>query len=123
MKRGTKPMKRGGFLKRAVPRRDPTPPEWKRRHGRCPACLSVGWVDAHHVVPARYLRRRGLHAHLWDERNKLWLGADCCHAPHETRVRPLPRPFVPAETEEFAQELGLTHILDRLYGTRTNEGR
>jgi hypothetical protein len=111
-------MKRTGFLKRAVPRRDPTPPEWRRRPGVCPLCLTPGYVEAHHVLPARYLKRRGLHAHLWDERNRLWLGAECCHHGHETRVRPLPRPFLSPAAEEFAREHGLGWVLDRLYGER-----
>jgi hypothetical protein len=116
-------MKRTGFLKRAVPRRDPTPPEWRSYRGVCPLCLTAGTVDAHHLVPARYLKRRGLHEHLWDESNRLWAGRDCCHTAHETRRRVIPRAFLPAAAEQFASGLGLTHILDRLYGTRTDEGR
>jgi hypothetical protein len=111
-------MRRSGFLKRAVPRRDPTPPEWQRRRGVCPLCLTAGWVDAHHIIEKQQLRKRGLDQHVWDTRNRLWAGSDCCHTAHTSRVRPIPRAFVPYEAEVFADELGLGWLLDKTYGER-----
>jgi hypothetical protein len=116
MKR-TAAMKRTGFLKRAVPRRDPTPPQWQRYRGVCPMCLTVGWVEAHHIVPRRHLVRYGHGDKVWDTRNRLWAGA-CCHARHESAVRRFPREFVGKRAELFASEVGLGWVLDRLYGER-----
>ena len=113
--RSVKPLRRSR-LKQKFRRHDPTPEGWRSRYGICPLCLTVGVVDAHHLVPARYLRRRGLQAHLWDARNRLWAGRDCCHTAHETRRRPIPRAFLPRAAERFAAEMNCLDVLDRLYG-------
>jgi hypothetical protein len=115
-------VKRTGFLKRAVPRRDPTPPEWRSYHGRCPLCLTSDViVDRHHAIDKQQLRKRGLD--VWDLRLQIDAGRPCCHGPHTSRVRTIPREFVPYQAEEFAAEHGLTWWLDKVYGTRTDEGR
>jgi hypothetical protein len=51
---------------------------------------------------------------LWDSANALPLCRDCHDANH-TRSRPVPRHLIPEQAWEFAAELGLTHVLTRLY--------
>ena len=121
---GTRNVKRSSplrrsWIRRSAPKqkREATPIEWARYRGVCPMCLTVGWVEAHHIIPARFLKRHGHKDKLWDTRNRLWAG-ECCHARHETAVRRFPREFIDRRAEEFAAEIGLTHVLDRFYGKR-----
>lgn len=65
----------------------------------------------HHPLPARELRRRGLHAHVWDPRNALWVLGDA-HLQHETPgVRGdhrIPRELLPTSVWEFCAEMDAT---------------
>lgn len=99
-----------------------SPDEWRRRAWSA----SGGWCiitrtradgpedptfDAHHVLPKRLLRRRGLYAYVWDPRNSLWL-AQLAHGRHESGFERIPRVFVPPSAWAFVQEL------DELAGTQ-----
>ena len=113
LKRATKPMRRTR-IRQTLRRHDPTPEGWRSYFGVCPLTLEVGWVDAHHIVPARVLKRLGLHDHLWDERNRLWIGRTA-HDAHTNRSRPLLLSQLPDSAFEFVEELGLGHVLEREY--------
>lgn len=65
---------------------------------------------AHHCVPKDELRALGLHAHVWDPRNGVWVTARV-HMRHEAAFSRIPRELLPASVWEFAQEM------DRLLGT------
>lgn len=81
--------------------------------GRC--AVSGAWADdAHHVIPKQSLKRRNLHAHLWDARNGIPL-ARRVHERHTTAVERIERSALPPAAEEFAAELGLSHLLERYY--------
>jgi len=62
----------------------------------------------HHPLPKRELRARGLHAHVWDPRNGVWVLARL-HEQHEAPgVRPehrIARQVLPASVWEFCAEL------------------
>jgi hypothetical protein len=92
------------------------------RRARCVVCHKnkrEAWaagsrLQAHHVLPAQALKKRGLHEHLWDPRN----GVPVCkhdHENHTTAYRRIPRAALPPGAEEFAAELGLQHLLDAQY--------
>lgn len=70
---------------------------------------------AHHPLPKRTLRDRGLHAHVWDPRNGAWIRSDL-HEHHESPgVRPehrIGRAALPPAVWEFCAEL------DALDGTQ-----
>lgn len=85
--------------------------------GRCAMCGRPGHCDSHHVIPAKTLKKLGLHEHLWDARNGLPLGRGACHCheSHENRMRPVPRSKLPEAALEFAREHGLEWRLERLY--------
>lgn len=70
--------------------------------------------EAHHVVPAQTLRREHLDAHLYDERNGLSL-CQYHHQRHENGTQRIPRAVLPAAAFEFAAELGLDWLIDRMY--------
>jgi hypothetical protein len=110
---------------------------WKGKvmRARCVVCLADGLTadrhprrDAHHVLPAqrlrRYVRARKLPAEeaatlrrslLNDVRNGVSL-CRRCHDRHESAHRRVPRELLPGRVEQFAVELGLAHVLDRIYG-------
>lgn len=92
--------------------------EWARearRRGRCAFCGETrGWLQGHHVIPKQRLKRLGLHAHLWDQRNMMVL-CSICHARHEVAFRRLPRALLTSDNEEFAAELGVDWMLEKLY--------
>lgn len=76
--------------------------------------VSAGHEDrgfhAHHVVPSRTLRARGLHAYRCDPRLGVWLSADA-HERHEDASRRVPWTALPARVWNIAREL------DELDGT------
>jgi hypothetical protein len=108
--------------KREAPVEGPlTPEEWRRAvfvasGGRCVISGSVArdaedrGFQAHHALPARELRARGLRDRVWDSRNGVWL-ARRVHERHESAVERVPRSALPASVWEFCREL------DRLDGT------
>lgn len=60
--------------------------------------------DAHHPLPKRELRARGLYAHVFDERNGMWVDK-IAHANHENASPRFPRDTVPESAWEFAAEM------------------
>lgn len=71
-------------------------------------------IEAHHVLAQRHLKLRGLHEHLWDERNGLGL-CSYHHARHERFTQRVPRALLPWAVHEFAAALRLDWLLDREY--------
>jgi hypothetical protein len=105
--------------------------EWRRQvvRGNCVMCGRADCrpLDPHHVVPAQRLRRyvKGLRLPpeeaatvrrrlLFDPRNGIPVGRRC-HENHENGHARIPRLLLPSSAEEFARELGLEYVLDRLY--------
>lgn len=96
-----------------------TPAEWKRRvferqrerPGGPALCavtgepLSFHVDEVHHPLEKTFLRERGLHMHVWDERNGMAVKR-AVHNGHTNRSRPIRRQYVPAITFQFARELG-----------------
>ena len=71
-------------------------------------------VQAAHVISQQTLRRHGHADKLWDVRN----GVSACYRAHrrsDSGVERFPREKLPAAVFEFADELGLRWVLDRLY--------
>jgi hypothetical protein len=101
-----------------------TPAEWRAAvfaaaHGRCIISgtrardLDDPRFQAHHILPKRVLRVRGLLSYVWDARNGLWLRADV-HAAHEApgvNDGRIPAYRLPTCVWEFCDEL------DALAGT------
>jgi hypothetical protein len=95
------------------------PLEWKRRvfdrqrtrPGGPALCavtgepLSFHVDEVHHPLEKTFLRERGLHMHVWDERNGMAVKR-AIHNGHTNRSRPIRRSFVPASAFQFARELG-----------------
>jgi hypothetical protein len=84
-------------------------------------------LDAHHVIPARYLRRfvsamemdaekseTMLLVLLYDRRNGLCICRDC-HEHHETAYRRIPRSAVPQQAVKFAREIDREWYIERFY--------
>jgi HNH endonuclease len=71
-------------------------------------------IEGHHVLAQRHLQREGLASRLWDTRN----GMALCryhHGRHERWMQRVPYELVPDDALEFADELGLLHVIDRDY--------
>lgn len=60
--------------------------------------------DAHHPLPKRELRARGLLAHVYDPRNGAFV-AEHVHWDHEGAVERIPRELLPASVWEFCAEM------------------
>lgn len=111
---------------------------WKQKvtHARCAVCVAQGRKpeqdcskqrDPHHILPARYIRRYVralrlpkdeaaslLRSLLYDTRNGMCLGRRH-HDKHETAKERVPQELIPRKAWQFAGELGLEHVLERLY--------
>lgn len=92
---------------------------WRRDLGPCVVCPFEGGtcrgpVQAHHIVGAHTLRKRGLNAHLMDLRNRLSV-CEHRHEQHTNGYRPIPRELLTMQVFEFADELGLGWYLDKHY--------
>lgn len=127
---------RGGLSRKSKPRREPegplTPAEWRlaafvASGGRCmitgakAANVEDRHFHAHHVLPKRVLRARGLLDRVWDPRNAVWLRSDV-HMPGFAREPELPQERIPPYVWEFARELDslegtlwATELIKRLY--------
>lgn len=105
---------------KARPKEGPLSPlEWKRRvferqrerPGGPVLCavtgepLSFSVDEAHHPLEKTFLRERGLHDKVWDERNGMAVKR-LVHNGHTNRSRPIRRIYVPASAYQFARELG-----------------
>lgn len=92
---------------------------WKLDLGPCLVCPyeggeCSGQVQGHHIISKMALKRRGLHEHLWDIRNRL----PVCTYRHEQATvayRQIPLGVLPPEAWEFATELSLLGFLYRHY--------
>jgi hypothetical protein len=71
--------------------------------------------EAHHAISQQALKRRGLHAHLWDPRNAVALCSEPCHRRVTSRKRPLFWHELPDAAKDFADALGLLGYLERRY--------
>lgn len=68
-----------------------------------------------HLIPKQALRRRGLHEFVWDVRN----GLSVCYRAHrrsDAGLERFPAERIPEAAWEFADEVGLRWMLERLYG-------
>lgn len=73
---------------------------------------------AHHAVPQRVLRERGLGEHArWDVRNGIPLESRA-HERHHSRHRPILMSELPAAVFDFAEDYGLVEYLRRTYPTK-----
>ena len=84
--------------------------------GWCAACERPGFNDAHHVIRRQHVKRYigSSPDVLWDPRNVLGLCRDC-HERHTNRSRPVPRHVVPLAALDFAEDHGLTWLIEREY--------
>ncbi len=76
-----------------------------------------GPVQSAHLISKQALRRRKLYEHVYDPRN----GLGACYRAHRRSDAGLERfgsHVIPDEAWEFATELGLDWMLERLYGLR-----
>jgi len=118
-------VKRPGRIRRKRPlrtkplRRTRQPPGWRIGIGPCVVCPAEGGeccgpVTGHHIISQQQLKRQGLGQFLWDRRNRL----DVCwrrHEQHEKAVKRIPRRILPDQALAFADELGLTRLIERYY--------
>jgi hypothetical protein len=112
---------RAGFRRYSEAEGPLTPREWQERvfYASGGMCIVTGArardvddprFEAHHVVPKRILRERGLQAYVWDQRNGVWL-TKRSHARQESAFERLPAQRLPLAVWAFCREL------DRLEGT------
>lgn len=117
-----------------------TPDEWRRAvyvasGGRCTMTASRARdaddprFHAHHVVPKRELRARGLYSWVWDARNGAWLWADA-HERHENASQRVPSGRLPPAVWMFCAELDemdgsewATALVQRLHPATGTRGR
>lgn len=85
--------------------------------------------EAHHPLPKRELRARGLHGHVWDARNGVWL-VERVHERHESGTARIPRERLPVAVWEFAAEMDAlgdgewaTAMIERLHPAAGSSGR
>lgn len=96
------------------------PSEWKRRVSLTGCVVHANpsdceWpLEAHHVIAAHQLKKRGLHHLLYDVRNGLCL---CyrAHRRHTNRTEPIDYSYLSQQAIDFATEVGLDWQLDRDY--------
>jgi len=76
-----------------------------------------GPVQAAHLIPKQALRRRKFYEHVYDPRN----GIGACYKAHrrsDAGIERFPAAYIPTGAWEFAEELGVDWMLERLYGER-----
>lgn len=111
------PLKRRPPRRLAPTERDAAGRWWHAAQGRpCAACGGPPEprMDGHHAIPKQRLRRDHPE-HTWDLRNLVPLHRQC-HADHEGARHRVPREALGASVEQLAAELGLTWLLDSIYG-------
>lgn len=89
--------------------------EWWARVARgqaCVVCRGTRNVQGHHVVPKHAVKKKG--GEVWDARNGM-AACEECHARHTNAFRRIPRYLVSSAAWSFAEELNLTHIIEREY--------
>jgi len=96
-----------------------TPAEWHRRAfnrqrprpGKPALCavteepLNESVDEVHHPLEKRLLRARGLHRHVWDERNSMAVKKRI-HDAHTSGSKRIPRECLPPGVWDFARSLG-----------------
>lgn len=110
-------MKRPGPLRRHRKRRR-VPTIWTANLGPCQVCPAEGGecygpLAGHHIITQQALRREGLELYLWDLRNRLTV-CQGRHDRHHNGTR-IARELLPAPAFEFAEEVGLTRLIERYY--------
>jgi 5-methylcytosine-specific restriction endonuclease McrA len=136
--RRSKPLARGGEMKRTAPlggsgrlKSKPKPKLTKRERSAsqvwhdivvargCEVCPRLGEacegpIQGHHVCSRQVLRRRKL-AHLtWCLENGMGV-CERAHARHTNRKQPIERRLLRRDHERFAELHGLVDVLDRAY--------
>lgn len=73
-----------------------------------------------HIISQHHLKKRGLQAHLWDDRNGMLL---CVrhHTRHDNWLERVPREQLPEGITGYCHELGITNLLDRQYPKKEEE--
>jgi hypothetical protein len=84
-------------------------------------CVACGGraVQRHHVLSRQALKKLARDATerrrlIEDERNLVWVCVPC-HMRHENAFRRLSFSVLPQEALDFAEEVGLMHLIDRFY--------
>lgn len=85
--------------------------------------------DAHHPLPKRELRARGLFAFVWDPRNAVWL-AELAHGRQEAAFVRVAGELLPAPVWEFCAELDArdgsewaTALVERMHPATGSQSR
>ena len=81
--------------------------------GRCAVHPELWAEDAHHVLPKASLRTRHIDPYA-DPRNGMPLSRRV-HAEHTNAKRRILRGQLPAAALEYAEEVGLIHLIERYY--------
>lgn len=92
---------------------------WRTGIGLCvrrhePGHVCKGPVEGHHAITRQALRKRGLAEFQWDRRNRVAL-CERAHLSHHTRSQPLPYDLLPPAVLEFAADVDLVWLLERVY--------
>jgi len=87
---------------------------WREGLGPCVVCGATRNIDGHHAVPRGSLVRHGKSEYVMDKRNRVPL-CRFHHEQHHSRTVPLRRDLLPASVFEFAEEVELGWLLDRIY--------
>lgn len=69
--------------------------------------------EGHHVVGKRHLKREGV-GRIWDRDNGVCL-CSFHHGRHERGIQRVPLSLLPQHCLDFAEEVGLMHVLEREY--------
>jgi hypothetical protein len=118
-------LKRKTPLKRGRKKVYGTAPEWRYfkktvidLDGGCVMRLvheCEGELQACHVIPKQALKRRGLSDLIWLPQSA-FCGCEKAHRRSDSGRERVPRSLLPARCIRFAERLGLSHLIDRLYG-------
>jgi len=89
----------------------------------CAKCGSLVNIEAHHIIAKQTIKRLAKtndwiwereQSCVWDCRNGLPLCAKC-HQNHETAFERVNRSLLSEDALDFADELGLLHLIERYY--------
>jgi hypothetical protein len=118
-------LKRKTPLKRGRKKVYGTAPEWRRfkqlvveLDGGCVMRFvheCDGELQACHVIPKQALKRRGWSDLIWLPESA-FCGCERAHRRSDSGRERVPRSLLPARCIRFAKGLGLSHLIDRLYG-------
>ena len=74
-------------------------------------------MQAAHIIPKQSLKRHGHADKVWDPRN----GIGACYKAHrrsDAGLARFPVAYLPDKFWEFADEVGLRYLAEKLYGPR-----